>query len=109
MGIGPLELSGGISRTQDFANMRMQEDMKAALSQSNITQNVAKKAEQQSSTVKRADDVNNELKKFDAREKGSNEYHGDGGKGKKKENDELSVKDGNVIPKGQTMTFDIRI
>ena len=105
MGIGPLELQGAISRTQDFAQMRHTEDTKVIADQSVTVINHNKEVENKSSTVERGDDASNNLRKFDASEKGDNEYQGDGGQKKKNKKDS----DGKVLIKGAGGGFDIRI
>lgn len=105
MGIGPLELSGAIGRVQDFAIMRQGEDNKAAAAQANISQNVKKESDERTTTVKQSDGVLEDNRKFDAKDKGKNEYYGDGGRRREHE----TVGDGHVTVKGSTSTFDIRI
>ncbi|MCR4727414.1 MAG: hypothetical protein K5796_02010 [Lachnospiraceae bacterium] len=105
MGIGPLELSGAISRTQDFAVIKQHEDNKGAVDQANIMQSARKEEEEKANYVNVTDEVSNYNKKFDAKEKGNNEYHGDGGKHREKQPEH---EDGKVTIKRES-TFDIRI
>ena len=107
MGISPLELQGGISRLQDFAVTKHQDDTKVSVAQTTIVQREDKQAEEKAETVNRGDDVGNNNKKYDAKEKGNGEYSGDGGNKRKRE-DEASH-DGRVFVKGMTSSFDIRI
>lgn len=107
MGLGPMEISGGYTRLNDFAQIKHAEDHKGAVDQSNFAGAFKKEVDDRSTTVKRANDLNNNQKKFDAKEKGSNEYTGDGGK-KRGEAGNFS-KDGKVLPKGTSSGFDIRI
>ena len=107
MGIGPLELSGAISRTTDFANIRHNQENKTMVDQTNVNLSLNRQAVAKANTVERGNDANNDQKKFDAKEKGSNEYSGDGGKRRNNQNNKN--KDGIVIPKGPTGGFDIRI
>lgn len=106
MGIGPIEIQGSISRTQDFASIRLNEDNKGAHLQVQITQSNQKETDEKVNTVKRGDDVSKDQKSFDAREKGSNEYHGDGGQAR---NEKTVTGDGKVIIKGMDSSFDIKI
>lgn len=106
MGIGPLELSGAISRVQDFATIKQNEDNRGLVEQTAITQNVRKEAENKTTTVNRDEASERENNKFDAREKGKNEYHGNGGSERK---DQKPKGDGRVVFKGQTSGFDVRI
>lgn len=106
MGLSPIELSGGIQRTQDYALIKHNLDNKATVDQTNIHGQVEKQVNNKSNTVERGDSADNEMKKFDAKEKGANSYAGDGGQRK---NGKKKPADGSVRPKGSTSTFDIRI
>ena len=105
MGIGPMELSGAISRTQDFAILKHNEDNRGAVEQVNIAQIARKEEEDKATTVNVTDEVSNYNKRFDAKEKGSNEYNGDGGKHREQKQENH---DGTVKIKSES-TFDIRI
>ncbi len=110
MGLGPMEISGGMSRVNDYAQLKQVQDNKGLVDQANFAGQFKKEVETRTETVKRGDDTSNNQKKFDAKEKGSNEYAGDGGKRREdeKESDKLSLQ-GRVIVKGATSSFDIRI
>ncbi len=104
MGLGPIELNGVISRTQDFSTIKHNEDNKGMMDQQ-VFQNTFEKAlDVKHTQVIRQDDIRKEERKFDAREKGDNEYRGDGGRQKKKEENA----GGKVIVKGR-QSFDIKI
>ena len=108
MGLGPLELSGGISRMTDFANIKHNEDHKGMVDQANFSGQFDKEIKERANAVNKGESVyNDNQKKFDAKEKGSNEYHGDGGKHRNPEKKESG--DGVVVTKEKTSTFDIRI
>lgn len=107
MGIGPLELSGGISRVQDFANQRSAEEARPVADQALFADKFNKEIREKSETVKRGDDTENNNKRFDAKEKGANEYSGDGGE--KRNNQKTHNPDGNVIVKSSHGSFDVRI
>lgn len=105
MGIGPLELSGIMSRTQDFATIKQQEDNRNIVNHQNFANQLNKQVNSKVNTVERGNDTNNDQKKFDAKEKGSNEYNGDGGK---RRNDQKK-NEGVVVKRNVTSSFDIRI
>lgn len=107
MGISPLELQGGIARTQDFSMIRQNEDQKAVLDQGHFQQQLDKQLNEKTHQVNQQANADYLNKKFDAKDKGSNSYHGDGGK-KKKESDEGKNKNGNVFAKSPH-GFDVRI
>lgn len=102
MAIGFVEMQGQITRAQDFTTVKHNEDTKGLVDQSNFGQVINKQAEKQVQRVNQREKAENRQKKFDAKEKGSNEYHGDGGRERKKEKQEP---DGKVLLKGVN-TFD---
>ncbi len=104
MGLGPMEVSGIMSRVQDFAIMKQNEDMKGHIDQTNYASQFQREVNDRANTVRSTQETLNEQKKFDAREKGSNEYYGDGGKRRNGEK-----RDGKVVIKGASGGFDIRI
>ncbi|MCQ2519327.1 MAG: hypothetical protein MJ107_02225 [Lachnospiraceae bacterium] len=105
MAIGPIEIQGSITRLQDFAIQRQNEDAKVVSDQTQVAADVKKETENRSSSVSRSDETENNQNKFDAREKGSNEYTRNDNKKKKDEKE----KEGKVLIKNQTASFDIRI
>ena len=90
MTVRPVHLNGMIQNTQDVSAIRHQENQKPAIEQH------------------KKDNADNEQKKFDAKEKGSNEYRDQRGKNKKEKKENLP--DGSVKVK-MTMSggFDIKI
>ena len=106
MAITPLEQFGTIGRTQDYSILKQQEDTRGAVEQANIQVKAEKQADERLNQVRSADNAQFNEKKFDAKEKGSNEYSGDGGRGRKKT--EAGKTDGKVILK-RTQSFDMKI
>ncbi len=98
MAIGPIESQGQILRAQDFSQVKQQEDVRPEVNQTMLQQNIQKTNMQLMTRVNSRTDIENQMKKFDAKEKGSNEYRGDGGKNRRKKQGE----DGKVILKGVT-------
>ena len=107
MAIGPLEFQGAIPRTQDFAIQKHNEDAKGLVDQANVTQETTREVTEKATNVNKSEETSNDREHFDAREKGSNEYGGDGGKKRKKPGEGQS--EGKVIVKGMPGSFDIRI
>ncbi len=103
MAIGFVEMQGQITRAQDFTTVKHNEDTKGLVDQSNFGQQMTKQVERQTQRVNQRDKAENRQKKFDAKEKGSNEYHGDGGRSRKQQKQE---NDGKVLLKGVS-TFDV--
>lgn len=106
MAITPLEQYGTIGRTQDFSIIKQQEDAKAALDQMNLQVSAEKDANDKMSQVRTADNAQMNGKKFDAKEKGDNEYTGDGGRGRKKTAEKRT--EGKVLLK-KMKSFDMKI
>ena len=106
MGIGPMELSGAIGRTNDFAVIKAHEDNRGMVEQGIIVQTARKEEEQKANTVNRTDQAVNYEHRFDAKEQGKNEYNGDGGRNRKQSGKDES--DGKVTLKTES-SFDIRI
>lgn len=105
MTISRVELQGQITRAQDFTNIKHNEDTHASVQQSQIMKSNDKAVELKLHQVNDAEHTENRQKKFDAKEKGSNQYEGDGGQKRKKEAEE----DGKVIVKGAKPVFDFKI
>ncbi|MCM1038158.1 MAG: hypothetical protein NC314_08455 [Roseburia sp.] len=98
MAIGQIEIQGQITRAQDFTTYKHNEDTKGMVEQANVGNQFAKQIENQIKKVNHGDQPEYHNKKFDAKDKGSNEYRGDGGRrGKKREKKEA---DGKVLLKG---------
>lgn len=102
MSFGSIELAT-IARTQDFTTIKHNEDSKGPLMQSMAGQKVQKDTTQKVRQVNKQDEAVWQNKKFDARDKGSNSYHGDGGKNRKSSPSE------SVVLKGASRGFDIKI
>ena len=101
MAINPIDLAA-VTRSQDYSIIKHNEDQKPVAQQSMLVEQNQKDDRQKASEVVRQDQARWHEKGFDAREKGSNEYRGDGGKKRKKEKQEQVIVNGH---KG----FDIKI
>ena len=85
MAIGFVEMQGQITRAQDFTSIKHNEDSKGMVEQANFSQQMTKQIERQVSRVNQGEQPEYHERKFDAKDKGSNEYSGDGGQsGKRK-------------------------
>ncbi len=104
MSIRPVDVNGMIQRTQDVSTLKQNEDNKPVLQQQNIQAQFGKETIRHMQQVTHADDAENHQKRYDAKEKGSNEYTNNQ-KQKKKE----KKKDGKVIAKTMAGGFDIKI
>lgn len=97
MAIGQIEIQGQITRSHDFTTIKHHEDTKGMVEQSNVSIQFAKQVENQVKKVNQSKQPEYQNKKFDAKEKGSNEYSGDGGRSRKKK--EEKEPDGKVLLK----------
>ena len=79
MAFGTIEFTT-ISRAQDYSTVKHNEDNKGMVDQGHIGDHVQKTAEQRGQEVQSSDNSQWREKKPDAKEKGSNEYTGDGGR-----------------------------
>lgn len=104
MAVGPVTLNGVIPRTQDIGTIKQQEDNKPIVEQQNIQTQMKTQEERQLKQVNHADDADEHQKKYDAKEKGSNEYHGQ----QKKKRKEGRSRD-RVIQKQDGGHFDMKI
>lgn len=105
MSIRPIDFNGMVQRTQDVSTLKQNEDNKPVFDQQGIVSKVQKETQQQLKQVNHGEDAENYQKKYDAREKGSNQYEQHRKEGKKK----AEKKDGKVIPKASMGGFDIKI
>ena len=93
MAISPLMFNGSVTRMQDVTQIKHNQDMKGAVDQANFQNTFHKQIDNKMNQVHQSDNAENRQKKFDAKDKGDNEYSGDGGKKRKQD------KDGKVIVK----------
>ena len=106
MAFGSIEFTT-ISRAQDYSGLKQNEDNRSMIAQTNITQDMRKITEQHMREVHSSDDTEWHQRNPDAKEKGSNEYSGDGGKRRKG-----SQPQERVVIKGQRSgvgSFDMKI
>lgn len=104
MAISPLVTQGTIARAQDFTTIKHNEDQKGLIDQSNFQQQFKKEVNERPNQVNRQDNADFHNRKFDAKDKGDNQYSGDGGKNRRKQEEEL----GKVVIKGRG-SFDMKI
>jgi hypothetical protein len=99
----PVELTGIVNRTPDYAQLKQNEDQKPVMEQTAFQTQFNKQVERNSDTVVKKHDSEWKNEKFDAKEKGKNKYFGSSGK--KKEN---KGEDDKSEP-GRHTSFDVRI
>lgn len=69
-----------IARVQDYSTIKQNEDNKGYMNQVSIGQDREEDNQQKARQVRSGEETEWKNKRQDAREKGSNEYHGDGGR-----------------------------
>ena len=104
MAIGPIEMTGMVTRSQDISLLKQNEDNKAMLDQSNIQTNMQKKVQDQNQQVNQAEDVEFYEYRYDAKEKGNGSYQDNRNKNKK----DKKKADG-IVTEKKNAGFDIRI
>lgn len=102
MALGTMQITS-ITRSQDYTTIKQNEDNKGFTDQMNIGQHIRKDVEQKTHEVYSSDNSDWHSRQFDAKEKGDNEYHGDGGTRHKREE-----KKERVVVNGH-QGFDIKI
>lgn len=98
MAIGPLQLNGIVTRTQDYTSLKQNENMKPVLDQAAFQSTIDKNIEKRLTQVKESDETDTYQRKQDAKEKGKNEYQGDGGRNRR-QTQSGGTPDGRVIRK----------
>ncbi len=105
MRISRVELEGQVTRAQDFTTIKHNEDNKTMVNQAAIQRQFDQNVDTRLRQVNQSDQAENQVKRFDAKEKGNGTYSGDGGKRRKKVEKE---EDGKVVLKGRG-GFDMKI
>lgn len=97
-----------IVRAQDYTFIKHNEDVKPEVDQSHI--NIAREQKEtiQNNDVVTTSESNWHSNRHDAKDKGSNEYHGDGGSGRNKQGENKKPIEKMVV-KGPSGGFDLKI
>ena len=103
MAISPILLNASIQQTDNVLHNQVKQVEKGMVDQGNIQVQEEKKEQQKAKQVVHADEALFKEERFDAKEKGHNEYSGDGGRKRKK-----IQGDGRVVTKPEG-GFDIKI
>lgn len=105
MSVSPVGYHGLIQRTTDVSSIKHNEDARPGMEQHNIQTQQAKQEHELTHKVAQAKQKENERKRYDAKEKGSQSYQG---KKQQKKKDGSQAED-KVVVKGQSKGFDIKI
>ncbi|WP_026509941.1 MULTISPECIES: hypothetical protein [unclassified Butyrivibrio] len=83
MSINRIDFQGSVVRTNDISQIKANEDNKAFTDQNAFQTEFNKEVDQKSTSVTKKENADQkQQEKHDAREKGKNEYFGNGGKGR---------------------------
>lgn len=77
MAINPIDIMS-MQRMSDVSQVKQQEDTKPMTDQVNFQNQLTKEIQQASEQVVKREDAQNDTGKYDAKEKGKNEYKSDG-------------------------------
>ena len=105
MSIRPIDMTGAVLRTQDMSTIKAHEDARPFAEQLTIETQRDNEERREASRVNEQENSDRNTGRFDARDKGSNEYQDNRRKDQKKESKDGSVKKMQAAPGG----FDIRI
>lgn len=103
--IRPIDFSGMVQRTNDISTLKQQQDAKPVQDQSNIAQNVHKNVEHATKEVAKKDNADYAEQKYDAKEKGKNQYVRLDSKRKKKDTKTQEKSSSSIAYRG----FDMKI
>lgn len=103
MALNPIEITGTVNRANDMYHMRNQHENRMFNDNSVPLNTVEKKADDQSKKIVKSDNADLMNKKFDAKEKGSNQYFNN------RNNKNNQDKEDGVVIKKNTQGFDISI
>ena len=110
MAFGHIELNTAMTRIQDYTTQKHNEDQKSSVQQDQFHNHFTKELNKDIRQVVKTNQseyqnkTEYQNKKFDARDKGSNQYVGDGGKNRKKKEQK---EDDKVLSKQSW--FDVKI
>ena len=105
MAIGPIE-NATVARVQDYSAIKQNEDNKGYIHQVSIGQDREQDNRQKARQVRQGDQALWQNKRPDAREKGSNEYQGNGGRDRREKKPAVEQM---VIKDRPHQGFDIKI
>lgn len=107
MTIKPVVMNGVIQRVQDMESIKQQEDLKPEIDQQNIQNTVVKEEKRLATQVIEAEQKELENFRYDAKEKGGDEYRGNDRKKKRKK--QKTVEDAGRVIRKDDKGFDIKI
>ena len=106
MQIGVVDFNLAMTRPQDVANIRQNEENKTNLDAAVFQNAVDKKSDEKAESVGKAENTDTDRQEQDAADQGSNQYEGDGG-ARRREQQKIPV-EGRVIRKN-AQHFEMKI
>lgn len=107
MSINRIDFQGALARTADFSTIKQNEDNKGQVDQANFQTQFSKEIDHKSNAVNEPKDTQPQQFKFDAREKGKNEYSGNGGKSRNRDKNAAEGKENGLFgPDGKKVSMD---
>lgn len=107
MSIRPVEFNGMIQNTHDASTVKHNQEHRPVLEQQILQSEHVKQEHNMAHKVSRAEEKTNDARRYDAKDKGDNQYDGDGGKKRQKE--KKDVKEDKVMLKTEHHSFDVKI
>ena len=107
MALGPIELNLMVGRAQDVSAIKQNEDLRPMTEQTAFQNQMEKAEKEQAGQVRRSEETDTRQRRQDASEKGKNEYFGDGGRRRKK--NEIPPEGRVIRGKGNGSHFDCSI
>lgn len=101
MGVRPVDVIT-MQQMPEVTQIKHNDEVRPVMQQANIVTNVQKEINHRAEQVNQKSDIDNRQRRFDAKDKSDNEYHGNGNKKHK-------ASDGVVKVKGTISGFDIKI
>lgn len=109
MAVSPITLQMTIPMTNDVAQVQNNENMRANIEHMQMAQNNEKKTQEARETVVQKNNAAFDGVTYDAREKGSNTYFGDGGQKRKRKQEEKEDTSSDNAEKKHVVSIDIKL
>ncbi|MCL2254761.1 MAG: hypothetical protein FWC09_09990 [Lachnospiraceae bacterium] len=103
----PISIQGQVTRAVDFSPIKHNEDNRGFVDQLNIQKIKDDHEEAKAKQVGKKDETENQGERHDAKEKGKNEYYGNGGRGRGKNSDGVIIKKSTANKEIRSIDFKI--
>lgn len=108
MAINRIDFQGAMMRTGDYSAIKAGEENRPQSDQIAFQQQFSKEAEKRTNSVRETEESREQESKFDAKDKGKNEYTDlkDKDKGKKRDKKDVDIQ---MVPASKLSSFDLKI